>query len=139
MRDIFATLSADASMQVLVSAIEKAGMAGVLREAGPYTLFAPNDEAFTRMNTASLLEDPENLKATLSYHLVAGKHTFHDIQKMETLGTENGKSLTIALDEGELVVDNGKFVKNDVECSNGIIHIIDNVFQPHLSGWYREE
>ncbi len=139
MRDIFATLSADVSMQVLVSAIEKAGMAGVLREAGPYTLFAPNDEAFTRMNTASLLEDPENLKATLSYHLVAGKHTFRDIQKMETLGTENGKSLTIALDEGELVVDNGKFVKNDVECSNGIIHIIDNVFQPHLSGWYREE
>lgn len=139
MQDIFATLSADASMQVLVNAIEKAGMAGLLREAGPYTLFAPNDDAFTRMNTASLLDNPENLKSTLSYHLIAGKYTFHDIQGMETLGTENGKSLTIALDEGELVVDNGKFVKNDIECSNGIIHIIDNVFQPHLSGWYREE
>jgi len=139
MQDIFSTLSADASMQILVDAIEKAGMAGMLREAGPYTLFAPNDEAFTRMNTASLLDNPENLKSTLSYHLVAGKYAFNDIQGMETLGTENGKSLTIAMDEGELVVDNGKFVKSDIECSNGIIHIIDNVFQPHLSGWYREE
>ncbi len=139
MQDIFSTLSADASMQIFVDAIEKAGMAGMLREAGPYTLFAPNDEAFTRMNTASLLDNPDILKSTLSYHLVAGKYTFNDIQGMETLGTENGKSLTIALDEGELVLDNGKFVKSDIQCSNGIIHIIDNVFQPHLSGWYREE
>jgi uncharacterized surface protein with fasciclin (FAS1) repeats len=122
-----------------LEAIEKAGMSGVLRQAGPYTLFAPNDEAFARMNTERILNDPVNLKDTLAYHLVAGKYTFNDLKEMETLGTENGKSLTIALDEGEMVVDNGKFVKNDIECSNGIIHVIDNVFQPHLSGWYREE
>jgi uncharacterized surface protein with fasciclin (FAS1) repeats len=64
---------------------------------------------------------------------------FDDIKEMETLGTENGKSLTVAFDEGEVVVDNGKFVKTDIECSNGIIHIVDNVFKPELSGWYREE
>lgn len=139
MKDIYDVLSADASMKTLLKAVEKAGMAGVLRDAGPFTLFAPNDEAFMRMNTQSILEDPTNLKATLTYHLVAGRYTFDDLMEMETLGTENGKSLTIALDEGAMVVDNGKFVKNDIECSNGIIHIVDNVFQPHLSGWYREE
>ncbi len=139
MQSIFDTLSADASMKTLVKAVEKAGMSGMLREAGPFTLFAPNDEAFGRMNTDSILNDPSNLKATLAYHLVSGKYTFADLQKMETLGTENGKSLTIALDEGEMVVDNGTFAKTDIECSNGIIHVVDNVFQPHLSGWYREE
>ncbi len=139
MQNIYDTLSADAAMKILVKAIENAGMSGSLKEAGPFTLFAPNDEAFGRMNTGSILNDPVNLKATLAYHLVSGKYTFGDLEKMETLGTENGKSLTIALDEGEMVVDNGKFVKTDIECSNGIIHVIDNVFQPHLSGWYREE
>lgn len=139
MQDIFDTLLADASMKTLAQSIEKAGMSGLLRESGPYTLFAPNDEAFSRMNTESLLNDPVNLKATLSYHLVAGRYTFEDLKQQETLGTENGKSLTIALDEGEMVVDNGKFVKTDIECANGLIHVVDNVFQPHLSGWYREE
>ncbi len=139
MQDIFETLSADGSMQTMTKALEKAGMAQLLKGPGPYTLFAPNDEAFTRMNVESVLNDPGTLKSTLTYHLTEGKHTFDDVKGMETLATENGKSLTIALDEGEVVVDNGKFVKTDIECSNGIIHIIDNVFQPHLSGWYREE
>lgn len=55
------------------------------------------------------------------------------------LVTETGKSLTVEMDEGEVVIDNGKFVTSDIECSNGVIHIIDNVFQPQLSGWYRED
>lgn len=139
MQDIYTTLVEDLSMQTLVKALDKIGMSGVLKGAGPYTLFAPNDEAFTRMNIESVLNDPASLKSTLTYHLVSGKHMFDAIKEMETLGTENGKSLTVAFDEGEVVVDNGKFVKTDIECSNGIIHIIDNVFKPELSGWYREE
>lgn len=139
MQDFSSTLSADASMRSLANAIEKAGMAVMLRDAGPYTLFAPNDEAFTRMNNASLPDSAENLKSALSCHLVVGKYTFNDIQRLETQRTENGKSLTIALDEGELVVNCGKFAKTDIDCSNGTIQIIDNVFQPYLSGWYREE
>lgn len=139
MQDIFSTLSAEASMQTLVKAIEKAGMTEVLKGAGPYTLFAPDDAAFSRMNVESMLSDPASLKSVLTYHLVSGKQMVDDIKQMETISTENGKSLTVAMDEGEIVVDNGKFVKPDIECSNGVVHIIDNVFQPQLSGWYREE
>jgi uncharacterized surface protein with fasciclin (FAS1) repeats len=139
MQDIFDTVKADGTMQKLVHYLETAGLAETLKSAGPFTLFAPDDDAFIRMDIEKDLVDPAKLKSTLTYHLVSGKYTADEIGGLETLGTENGKSLTIALDEGQTVVDNGKFVKTDIECSNGIIHIIDNVFQPHLSGWYREE
>lgn len=139
MPDIIDTIRKDASLGTLLASLEKAGLTETLKGAGPYTLFAPNNDAFVRMNIAEALKDPKTLSETLTYHLVAGRYTAEAIGEMETLGTENGKSLTVALDEGETVVDNGKFVTTDIECSNGIIHIIDNVFQPHLSGWYREE
>jgi uncharacterized surface protein with fasciclin (FAS1) repeats len=139
MQDILDCLSEVGSMQTLLKTIEKAGMTDMLKAPGPYTLFAPNDEAFARMNTGALFDNPVSLKSTISYHLATGRHTFDDIRKRETLGTENGKSLTITIDEGETVVYNGKFIKTDIEFTNGIIHIIDNVFQPHLSGWYGEE
>jgi uncharacterized surface protein with fasciclin (FAS1) repeats len=139
MTDILKTLREDASLKTLLDYIQKTGMLETLKGDGPYTLFAPNNDAFVRMNISDFLQDAKNLSDTLTYHLVEGKHTAEAIGGMETLGTENGKSLTVALDEGEIVVDNAKFVKTDIECSNGIIHIIDNVFQPHLSGWYREE
>jgi uncharacterized surface protein with fasciclin (FAS1) repeats len=139
MKDIYATLAANGTMLKLVGSIKKAGLVETLQGAGPFTLFAPDDDAFTRMDFEKELNDPDKLKSVLTYHLVSGKYTAADIAEMETLGTVNGKSLTIALDEGDVVIDNGKFVKTDIECSNGIVHIIDNVFQPHLSGWYREE
>jgi uncharacterized surface protein with fasciclin (FAS1) repeats len=139
MADIVETIRNDASLGTLLASLEKSGIVATLKGAGPFTLFAPNDEAFVRMNIAEALKDPKYLSDTLTYHVVPGKYTADAIREMETLGTENGKSLTVALDEGETVVDNGKFVTTDIECSNGIIHIIDNVFQPQLSGWYREE
>ncbi len=140
MPDILETVQANASLGTLACSLEKAGLAAALKGAGPsYTLFAPNDEAFMRMNMEESLKDSKPLSSTLTYYLVAGKYTADAISAMETLGTENGKTLTIALEEGALLIDNAKFVSPDIECSNGIIHIIDNVFQPHLSGWYREE
>jgi uncharacterized surface protein with fasciclin (FAS1) repeats len=139
MPNIIDTIHADPSLSTLYSYLEKAGMVDTLKGAGPYTLFAPNDDAFQRMNIQEMLKDPKNLSATLTYHLVSGSYSAEDIRGMDDLGTENGKSLTIVLEEGETVVDNAKFVTSDIECSNGIIHIIDNVFQPQLSGWYREE
>jgi uncharacterized surface protein with fasciclin (FAS1) repeats len=139
MADIIDTIRNDASLGTLLASLEKAGLIEKLKEAGPFTLFAPNDAAFVRMNIADSLKDLKYLTETLTYHLVPGKYTAEAIREMDTIGTENGKSLTVALDEGETVVDNGKFVATDIECSNGFIHIIDNVFQPQLSGWYREE
>jgi len=139
MKDLMETVEIDVSLQTLAASLEKAGLVETLKGAGPYTLFAPNDAAFDRMNIQEALKDTKNLAATLSYHLVAGKHRAVEIAAMDSLDTENGKSLTMYLEEGETLVDNAKFVTTDIECSNGIIHIIDNVFQPQLSGWYREE
>jgi len=123
----------------LVTSLEKANLAERLKGTGPYTLFAPNNDAFARMNIEETALDPKVLSDTLTYRLVAGKYSVEEIGGMDTIGTEKGKSLTIALEEGETLVDNAKFVATDIECANGVIHIIDNVFQPHLSGWYREE
>jgi len=139
MQNIIENVTTNASLQTLAASLEKAGLVETLKGAGPYTLFAPDDAAFVRMNIQEVLQDPENLAATLSYHLVAGKHLAVEIAAMDSLDTENGKPLTVYLEEGETLVDNAKFVTTDIECSNGIIHIIDNVFKPQLSGWYREE
>jgi len=139
MRDIMETIEADESLQTLAALLKKDGLAEKLRGAGPYTLFAPDNAAFVRMDIEESLRDPKTLCEILSYHLVAGKHSAAAVCAMDSLGTESGKSLTMTLDEGETLVDNAKFVTRDIECSNGLIHIIDNVFKPQLSGWYREE
>jgi uncharacterized surface protein with fasciclin (FAS1) repeats len=141
MKNIMETIKADASLSTLAASLEKANLVERLKGAGPYTLFAPNNDAFTRMNIEKTVLDPKVLSDTLTYHLVSGKYYAKELIKMipGKLETENGKSLTLEDDEGEEVIDNGKFITTDIECSNGIIHIIDNVFQPHLSGWYRED
>ena len=141
MKDIMETIKSDASLSTLAILLEKANLVERLKGSGPYTLFAPNNDACIRMNLEKTVLDPKNLSNTLTYHLVAGKHSFKEIHEMMSgkLETETGKSLTVEMDEGEMVVDNGKFVTTDIECSNGVIHIIDNVFQPQLSGWYRED
>ena len=141
MKDIMETVKADASLGRLASSLEKANLVDRLKEKGPFTLFAPHNDAFTRMNIEKTVLDPKVLADTLTYHLVSGTYSARELHEMipSRLETENGKSLTLEMDEGELVVDNGKFVTTDIQCSNGVIHIIDNVFQPHLSGWYRED
>ena len=141
--DIMPTISeyvrSDSTLKVFAGLLEKGGYAALLDDSGPYTLFAPNDAAFERMNILKSLEDPKKLEATLKYHLVSGKVTSAEVCATGSIGTEYGTSLTIELEEDELVIDNAKFVTKDIECSNGIIHIIDNVFQPQLSGWYFHE
>jgi len=141
MKDIMETIKADASLSSLAAALEKANLTEMLKGAGPYTLFAPNNDSFTRMDIEKFIQNPKDLSETLTYHIVAGKYSAGEIREMipGKLATENGKSLTLEMDEGEAVIDNGKFVVTDIECSNGVIHIIDNVFQPQLSGWYRED
>ncbi len=141
MKDIMETIKADPSLGTLAASLEKANLTEMLKGAGPYTFFAPNNDAFVRMDIAKFLQDPKVLAETLTYHLVPGKYYAREIHEMGSgkLVTETGKSLTVELDEGEVVIDNGKFVATDIECSNGVIHIIDNVFQPQLSGWYRED
>ncbi|KAF0219206.1 MAG: hypothetical protein FD174_2292 [Geobacteraceae bacterium] len=136
MKDIIDTLAADGSFQTLLSMLKMADLAGTLKEPGPFTLFAPNDDAFKRVNVDEITGDKEKLVSLLTYHIVHGKFTAAEIARDEQLLTSNGKSLTVQLKEGSQVIDNAEYVKTDIECSNGIIHVIDNAFLPQLSGWY---
>ena len=136
MKDILETLSEDGSFKTLLKTLDMVGMAGKFKEPGPFTLFAPNDAAFERINFDEITKDKGNLADILTYHLLAGKMSSAEIEENESLYTENGKSLTARMEQGEQLIDNGKYVKTDIECSNGVIHVIDNVFLPRFSGWY---
>lgn len=136
MKDILDTLAEKGSFTTLLAALNTTNLADRLKEPGPFTLFAPNDEAFTRVNIDQMARDKSNLASVLNYHLVTGKMMSADIGGHESIYTEEGKSLTVHLEEGKPVIDNGKYVQTDIECTNGVIHIIDNVFLPQFSGWY---
>lgn len=139
MPTIFEYVQGDSTLKTLADLLEKSGYSALLGRPGEYTLFAPNDTAFGRTNILKLLDDPNRSKATLTYHLVPGKITSAELCTQVHIGTVYGKALTVEFDEGDLIVDNAKVVARDIECSNGIIHIIDNVFQPLLSGYYYHE
>ncbi|HEY6871922.1 MAG TPA: fasciclin domain-containing protein [Geobacteraceae bacterium] len=136
MKNILDTLAADGSFQTLLDVLQMADLSDTLKAPGPLTLFAPNDDAFKRMNIGEITADKEKLVLLLTYHMVQGKLTAAEIARDEMLLTSSGKSLTVQLEEGRQVIDNAKYVRTDIECSNGIIHVIDNVFLPHMSGWY---
>jgi uncharacterized surface protein with fasciclin (FAS1) repeats len=136
MRDILGMLKEDGTFQTLLALLELTGMVVRLGEAGPFTLFAPNDEAFTRVNVDEIRGDREKLVQLLDYHVIEGKITAADIARDDQLLTSSGKSLTVRREEGQQIIDNAKYVVTDIECSNGLIHVIDNVFLPQFSGWY---
>lgn len=136
MKDILETLTEDGSFQNLISTLNLADLVKKLQEPGPFTFFAPNDEAFDRINLDEITKDKSNLASILTYHLLTGKLSSSEIGQSESLSTENGKSLTVRIEQGLTLIDNGKFVTTDIECSNGVIHVIDNVFLPRFSGWY---
>ena len=138
MADIMETIAANDSLKTLAKVIEAAGFAERLKAAGPFTFFAPNEEAFSKRNMDELLKDIDKLKTKLEYHLVSGINlqATLDARNVFTLVTECGKSLSVYLDENEIMIDNAHIVQGDIECSNGVIHIVDNVFTPAHSGWY---
>lgn len=136
MKDILETLKGEGSFKTLISALETAGLAEALGRPGALTLFAPDDEAFERIKIEEVLPDRGKLVEMLTYHMVQGRMSAAQIADEEHILTNCGKSLTVHLSEGRQQVDNANFRRTDVECSNGVIHVIDNVFLPNLSGWY---
>jgi uncharacterized surface protein with fasciclin (FAS1) repeats len=136
MKTILETLTTDGKFSTLLSTLELAGLAGKINATEQITLFAPDDRAFEKVNLDYLCGDKATLVSVLTYHMLAGKVTADEIGKSHSLYTDCGKSLTIHKNEGKPVIDNGNLVKTDIQCSNGIIHVIDNVFLPEFSGWY---
>jgi uncharacterized surface protein with fasciclin (FAS1) repeats len=131
--DIVGTAVAAGDFTTLIKLLKSAGLATVLREKGPYTVFAPTDAAFAKVPKATLnalMMNKAKLKAILLYHVVAGKLTANDVAKLNTAKTANGKPVTIRVTGGNVFVNNAKVIKADVIATNGIIHVINRVLIP---------
>ena len=132
--DIVAVASSAGSFKTLVAAVKAAGLVETLQGKGPFTVFAPTDEAFAKLppGTGEDLLKPENkdkLVAILTYHVVPGKVMAADVKTM-MVKTVNGKELSIKVDDGKVTVNDAKVIKTDVAASNGVIHVIDTVLLP---------
>jgi uncharacterized surface protein with fasciclin (FAS1) repeats len=157
MKNIVETAIDAGSFTTLVSAVKAAGLVDTLSGPGPFTLFAPNDDAFAELPAGTvdeLLKDKDRLTAVLTYHVVPGEFMVADVIKMTTAKTVQGATLTIATktaiveedvviieddvaveeDEiavfDELTVDDAMVIQADIECTNGVIHVIDSVLAP---------
>ncbi len=130
--DIVDTAKSAGSFNTLVTAVQAAGLVDTLKGPGPYTVFAPTDEAFAKVpkdKLDALLKDKAALTKVLTYHVVPGKVMAKDV-KPGMVKTVEGSSLTIAVNGGNVAVDNAKVVKTDVAADNGVIHVIDTVLMP---------
>jgi uncharacterized surface protein with fasciclin (FAS1) repeats len=135
-KDIVDTAVAAGSFKTLAAALQAAGLVDTLKSKGPFTVFAPTDEAFAKLpaGTVDDLLKPENkekLKAILLYHVVAGKVTSKEVVKLHSAKTVNGQSVTIEVKDGKVLINNATVIKADVEASNGVIHVIDTVLLPN--------
>ena len=134
-KDIVDTAVAAGSFKTLVAAVQAAGLAGTLKGEGPFTVFAPTDEAFAKLPPGTLDEllKPENrakLTAILTYHVVPGRVMASDVAGLKSARTVNGQELTISAEGGSVTIDQARVVKTDIVCSNGVIHVIDSVVLP---------
>src|SRR5271157_3691806 len=134
-QDIVDTAVAAGSFKTLAAALQAAGLVDTLKGKGPFTVFAPTDEAFAKLppGTVEDLLKPENkekLVAILTYHVVPGRDLASQVVKMTSAKTVNGQSLAISVNDGTVMVDNAKVIKTDILCSNGVIHVIDSVVLP---------
>jgi len=117
----------------LVTALTEADLVNALEGDGPFTVFAPTDEAFKKLPNGvlkNLLEDKEALKNVLLYHVVSGDITSNQITKLNEAKTLNGSDVKIMVEDGKVMVNNSQVVGADVIASNGIIHVIDTVLLP---------
>jgi len=136
--DIVDVAAENGSFKTLVAAVKAAGLVDTLKGAGPFTVFAPTDEAFAKLPAGTLdnLLKPENkdqLVAILTYHVVPGKVSAKDVVKLDSAKTVQGQSIAIVVDGDKVAVDKATVVKTDVDASNGIIHVIDAVILPKQS------
>ncbi|MBK5255172.1 MAG: fasciclin domain-containing protein [Vicinamibacteria bacterium] len=131
-KDIVDTAAAAGTFKSLAAALQAAGLVETLRGSGPYTVFAPTDEAFAKIPKAdldALLRDVPKLKTVLMYHVFVGNASSADLRQLKDLSMAQGGRLKIDKSNG-LTVDGAKIVAPDVAASNGVIHVIDTVLMP---------
>ena len=133
--DIVDTAVAAGQFETLAAALGAAGLVETLKGDGPFTVFAPTDEAFAKLpeGTVESLLKPENreqLVAILTYHVVPGKVKAADVVKLDKAATVNGENVTITVAESGVRVNDANVIKTDIGASNGVIHVIDTVILP---------
>ena len=134
-KDIVDTAVSAGSFNTLVVAVKAADLVDTLKGEGPFTVFAPTDDAFAKLPAGTLddLLKPENkdkLASILTYHVVPGKVMAKDVATMKMAETVNGQSFMVSMVGENVMVDNAKVIQADIECSNGVIHVIDSVILP---------
>ncbi|HEY3333911.1 MAG TPA: fasciclin domain-containing protein [Candidatus Limnocylindrales bacterium] len=137
MGDIVDVATAAGSFKTLLTAATAAGLVDTLKGPGPFTVFAPTDDAFAKLPAGTvegLLKDPEALKAILLYHVLAGKVTSDQVVGLTSADTVGGPAIKITVKDGSVYLnDTVKVVTTDIAASNGVIHVIDGVLLPPAS------
>lgn len=133
MNNIVEIAVADGRFKTLVAAVTAAGLADTLKGAGPFTVFAPTDDAFAKLpkgTVEGLLKDTPKLKDILLYHVVSGKVMAADVAKLSTAKTVEGKPVTFKVDGNKVMVNDAQVIIADLPASNGVIHVLDKVILP---------
>jgi uncharacterized surface protein with fasciclin (FAS1) repeats len=131
--DIVATASGAGSFNTLLVAVQAAGLVETLQSDGPFTVFAPTDEAFAKLpegTVEALIADPDKLRAILLYHVVPGKVMSADVVSLDSATTAQGSDVEFVLADGGVRINNANVTATDIETSNGVIHVIDTVIIP---------
>jgi uncharacterized surface protein with fasciclin (FAS1) repeats len=132
-KDIVDTAVADGRFTTLATALTAADLVDTLKGSGPFTVFAPTDEAFAKLPAGtldSLLADKEALSKVLTYHVVGGKVMAADVVKLSSANTVAGIPVSIKVEGDKVMVGDAQVIITDIEASNGVIHVIDTVLLP---------
>jgi uncharacterized surface protein with fasciclin (FAS1) repeats len=134
--DIVDTAVEAGNFTTLAAALEAGGLVGTLKGDGPYTVFAPTDEAFAKLpaGTVEFLLQPENkdkLVEILTYHVVPGNVQAVDVVKLTSATTANGSDVRISVSEGVVFINDSRVVATNIDASNGVIHVVDTVILPN--------
>lgn len=129
MADIVDTAVSAGAFETLVTAVKTAGLVETLKSPGPFTVFAPNDDAFAKLppgTIQTLVQNPPQLARILTYHVVSGKLMKADLEKVDSVTSVEGSPIRIDCTDG-FEVKNATVVAADIEVDNGVIHVLDNV------------
>jgi len=136
MKNIVETAIDAENFTTLVKAVQAADLVDTLSGPGPFTVFAPTDAAFAKLDSGvldSVLKDKAQLTRILTYHVVSGKYMANDVKKLKTVATVQGQPVKIELHHlfhRGVKIDNAQIIHPDIECTNGVIHVIDSVLMP---------
>lgn len=132
-KDIVDTAVSADQFKTLVAAVKAADLVDTLKGKGPYTVFAPTDDAFAKLpkeKLEALLKDKKALTAVLTYHVVPGKVLAADVVKLDSAKTVQGQAVSIVAKDGKVTINGAKVLRTDILCGNGVIHVIDTVILP---------